>query len=99
MVEKLEAAGLRFVGKDETGRRMEVLISSSLVDSWVEMALSADCGVYIYLINSKFWFVYRFWSCQDIHTMWVFNFTLNLNHALGSLLQCFWVSTLHIFEI
>lgn len=32
MVDKLEAAGLRFVGKDETGRRMEVLISLSLVD-------------------------------------------------------------------
>lgn len=28
MVDSLEAAGLRFVGKDETGRRMEVSLIS-----------------------------------------------------------------------
>ena len=30
MVAKLEAAGMRFVGKDETGQRMEVHLSLSL---------------------------------------------------------------------
>jgi hypothetical protein len=46
MVDSIEAAGLRFVGKDETGRRMEVFLNSLHVNTQRGLfAISSDLAL------------------------------------------------------
>lgn len=83
MVPQLEAAGLSFTGKDESGRRMEVVLSS-----YCACQLSYDTfGVSVLIVT----FYCRLLSYPTIHTSWVFNFTPSLNQDQEDPPPCFQV--------